>query len=696
MAKPSEWASKLPGHYKKWLPNEWFAFRLGLIDAMGTPINPGLNRAVEFVMQEVIDLQRDAVGNGTAYAAQFRREKTDPKDERHAPVWRWHPPLRPSWQKAPQHVVAGDGQTEHKGRLHGSTLCQRHILGHWWRGELTATLEDESGGRLGSPYTDDSLEMAMWEVHVDRAFKSGQVGPATMDLLLGPGNRRVPSTATPLWLRLPPADWWWWIARSWDGCRAVLVDVDCKEAVDQQHFEARMRVLTCPGMPKPHLIVASKSGGRHMWYFVQRRVGVAKNGTVEHARRYSAVFEERLSQLGLCVESGVIEVFPSDISADTKFPAFPFGDRGFLCDASGLHVTHRHPMAAIQAWYDAMGRPTALHRYTEEDFAAATVKGAKDSDLALIKNPSPSRIKDRERKKELNQQGEKRPASGVVPLLRSRARVRKRAIAVAKRDPATRHGTSVEEAMEILERGAETGSTNRETKIVASLLRYHVPRGQPRLLDDEPDEEDMRRFRAWISSVAQRRSPAEQRHMEKRFVARFKKEPPLGAFDSAVSLCREDVLWAVDAILLRFPEFKSLRDRSGMLIVMLYVLGIARTNHKDEDGWVQTPVPTKPLQAQWRDGYKPYLTALSAQKLIRLDVEAVAPIHTSAHGRAAEYVIKLPKASTPAVRIQNPADIAVLLERHLDDAALKDLFPKRRGRMWKTAFWKKGRVGMIA
>lgn len=655
------------GEYGTSVSAEWYAYRLGLIDASGQVVDQHRMDAVDWFIDTVVDLTPQPVTGAEPAAANFQRVRMNPKDlqagkasdEEH--MWRWYPPYR---------------NLDYVTRQ--SALSRRRLLGHWWRGALTTALEAEVGPDAATPYAVNDIAYAPWSWNVNRLFTKGSLGPQSLGLLLGPDRKRmdVPDGAL---LRLPKRDQWWWMARSFDGCRCVVVDVDCKR--DDAHFQARMRALTADGMPQPHLIVTTKSQRRHLWYLMEEQAGYWPRNPlrmqVPGAMEVSGPFAERLGELGFLVRDGVLEVFPKDDSALSKFPAVPFGDRSWLCGPDGMTIEVRNPIDAIVAVYDRW-HSRHLRRWTLDDLRQARLTRLSREDRTRIaKAPPGSDQADR-----LDPDAD---VPGPAPSTRHRgirAQVRQRV-----RQKASDHhvgGNAVADGRNHFQRGAEPDHTYEDMPLLAQYIKHHHPRPSPRVDDDAPDAHDEAALRRWLAPVLAGKSTGYVRGQLKRLAWLFPRAVPLSSFDGTVTLTDNDLAFVIRAILTRPKLPSDRRFRSGLIGVFAYVIGVARSNNLQRSGWVETPVPSMTLAVAWREGYKRYLEELTSMGRIELVERA------SRHSKLVSvYAVEIPSPGDDVRQLAGAHELADLLEEWVDERLLRELFPKHKDATWKSAFKKK-------
>jgi len=667
------WADKLPGSYKSFVPEAWYAFRLGLIDAHGSAIHSRRTEAVRWFIGEFVDPISDDAGDSPALAAFYRqtqRVEQPGNPKRYEPdEWSWAPPTRHGFNP------------ETKKARWDSRMAIRHLYGHWWRGLVTDRLR-----RLGAGDSPDfgsygTAALPLWAMEVNSALRRGD--EHLRDAVLGTDYAGTPSERL---LMLPPADHWWWVARSIDGVRAIVVDLDSHNDADREHFAARLRVLTCPGMPKPHLIVTSKSNGRHLWYLLDQRARSRPWGLGMKAGLLAVPFRDRLRALGIHVAPGAIEVFPSGSNPTDKLPPVPFGDRSYLCDADGSR-TRFTSVAAITRLHRLLDG--SVTRYSLDAFETATTDGATAADLALVATPPPSslvkrlssRVKTHDdppvryrRPRRLSRLDHQRAASAAATTTR-------------RADSAT-----IEDARRLYEEGADD-DTNAKTGIITRYIKHHLPRRAARADENTPDGTDWAAFRRWIASHPKRGNPAEASHQDGRFRCYFPNAAPLarGAPPSP-ALCAADIRHIAAETTRLSPDWQDTRRRAGLVIVFAYALGLARASEPTGNGSVTFPLPTARLQSTWRDGYRAYLDRLCAEggALERVTTgNIVASRDGRLHGTTGTYRTQLPQTEGEPAPIAGPQGLTALIERHLSCDGIRALFPRATLAVGTRYDWRK-------
>lgn len=599
------------------------------------------------------------------------------------------------WWTAPRRDEYLPPGYDHPGPVkHGTAVSLRLILGHLWRSRLCCLLgeggEPLDPSTLGSWEADDapvdlSLRLGSRPVaHLAVRLHARLTAPDCSEELrrLVLGSSGTPATGlTPESLLLPRPDHWWWLSASTDGLRAIVVDLDRKKPEDEAHFQARLKAMTSPGMPQPHLICTSRGRGRHLWYLVQDRAASGYNGAVRNASRYARVFADRLRAQGVWVGQRSVEIFPASNSAKVAMPPFPFGPRNRLCTPDGLSVVASDPIDCISAWFHSCWG--AVRRYTLDDFRGATVGVLPTEDRKLIARPPPSLRHGNAEDVELDD-GQQTPHDSVDA---SAAHSRKAMQTAARRCAATPPAYTTESARLLYERGAQRGATFGEIPVVARHIKFSLRPSPPR---SRPDAQDVALFRRWIEPVIE---PSVHDHSWTKYQSQFR-----SAFNGArqalvpdhtPSLTPADVRMIIDVL----PAIARVdpRDRAALFRVFAFVVGMARTAAPTGSGEVIGQVSTKMLQNVWKDRYVKPLNRLKAARLVRQVRVGERPTFSGDKvvlpGLVGEYAVVLPQPDDDPVRLSGPDALVSYLETCLEPTVLTDFF--KGSRDWCSLF---GRV----
>jgi len=236
----------------------------------------------------------------------------------------------------------------------------------------------------------------------------------------------------------------------------------------------------------------------------------------------------------------------------------------------------------------------------------------------------------------------------------------------------------------LFEAGTSGDHANEETKLVTRYIKHHLPRRTPRTIMNGPDAEDWRAFRRWISGHPKRGDRSERARQDSRFKGLWLKAAPLKSSTSVPSLTPNDVRHIAATVARIADRWQDTRRRSGLIVVMAYALGIARTDNPDHRGPVETPIPTVRLQQAWRDEYRPYLDRLILAGVI----EQVSESGSTADGRPtlALYRLELPEPGGAITTLGGPPGLGALIANVLTEDELRATFPARRGKPWIAAF----------
>jgi hypothetical protein len=646
---------------KKTLPAWWYEHRLGLTDMEGKPRPEieALEKAIEFYVDAFIDqpkrVQRQKEDGPWAAFYQWSVEALD---------WSWTAPRRYRYNP-----IRRAGQPK---ELYGTTLTRRHVLANFWRSRVFNLLGRGGHARdprfLPCPSTECSLAVAPIMALAERleaALSRPSCPKLLRDTVLGKHRQMTPPLAQDL--VLPEGERWWWVARSMDHLRYVVIDVDCKTDEDAPRLEATMRLLLGPGMPRPALVTTSKSSrGRHLWYFVSERCGPVRDDAIADVRDFAEPFEQRLRQLGFVVRPGVLEVFPRSTSAKMAMPALPFGIRSYFCGDDGLEIIEADPLRALLRWHERLGHPAAIPRITLANIRGATIQKASLRDRKLV---APMGGEDQDDDADDSSTG----VSGGRPRLTHRQQI----LAQAQ----GHHGDAFQHDKNLFERGGTSGQTNKDIPSIARYLRYRSEApNRPR--PDEPVEDDAQNLRRWLPIPTGSRKETSFGQYWSQFRGRFRKALPYRSRLGVPSLRPSDLALVVD-LTLRLAVGDA-RRRAGFFRGCCYVVGMARTHERERtpSGAIRTPVSSAVMQSVWCSRYKDVLAALAQQGIVRRIRQGVAPqdAKRGSSSRVSTYAVRLPSVpgSTTATDISGRGLLVALIDQQLSAHDVETLFPRTK------------------
>lgn len=648
------------------LPAWWYEYRLGLIDKACKPrADAGLlQAAITFYVNTFLDAasKRPMKNEGPWAAFYWYCQETA--------EWDWTAPLRPGTRVSQL--------TNRSFEAYGTRLVNRHALANFWRSRVFNLL-GKNGVALHPDVLMDTERMATDRVRMGpvmafadklaHALSLPSCPQLLRDTVLGPGYRGTRPLEVDL--VLPEKERWWWTARSMERLRYLVIDMDCKKPEHRPKFEASMRMLLGPDMPKPALITTSRSGnGRHVWYFTTKRSGLPYSDQIHDLRYYAEPFEQRLCKMGFDVRPGSVEVFPRTPSAKRPMPAMPFGIRSFLCGDDGLVIVERDPLKALVRWYEQLGCPDSVPRITKADIVTASTSATKhDRELA-----QPSREADLPDDEDVHQ-----------PRILGKKPPSRRQILVAQ--GGALGDSEFERDKGIYDDGGRGGSTNKDIPRIARYLRYR-PEAPSRPVPDQPVADDEANLQNWLPFQREDRKPTSFKQYLAQFRRAFKDAFPYRSRLGTPSLLPSD-LHRAEELTLRLAMGDA-RRRAGFFRVSCFVLGMARSHADDVDpkGVVRVGLWSAMMQAVWHKGYREVIEALRDDRVVRRFRRAVdANPKMGRAGVATIYAINLSTAAPGdgvAVLVPSPAALIPIMEKHLGAARIEALFP--RSKDWRRLF----------
>jgi hypothetical protein len=520
----------------------------------------------------------------------------------------------------------------------GAPLDLATVLGLFWRARL-----------LNALGVDMRALADMAPTSVNRLFTGGLDGvhaePALADLLIGwdRDEREIVSGAiTEQRLAIPPDDCWWRVARSMDGHRCVIVDIDlhCSgepTPEDIAHRDSRVRFFTqTPGLPAPHLIVTSKSThGRHLWYFVERRacMGPACGlGEIVRADAVSRRFRESLEDAyGIDLAVADVEVKPDTCSARCALLPLPFGPGALLCSPDGITVEERDPIAAAVAWRRRFsGKP--FPRYQVGDFDITSSDSADPQLLEAMRSPPPFRRREDRECAEHRQRAATSQNGHSEQVAPSAHRTRRASRPSSDCD--------LDACQREFDEGPEDGRTNEQVPLIARLLKF----GPGRTRADAPDERAEADFLAWIHRRGRREESDAWWLVKFQTYWRSWEHP----FPSPCMLSDQDVRMAAESIARIAPPEWRWAKRKSLLAVYLFAIGKARAASSEADSPVSIVLHSTHIQRHYTKDWPEYRGLLTEHGFIAEASPARTPRSKVAFGEqrarsgeAAEYHLHL-------------------------------------------------------
>ena len=589
--KPKRKAGAKPGqkHRHSAVDWRWYAHRLGLVDAHGR-ISPRhgtqeAHNALEFFLLAFVDSGRFTDGGiptkPRALARWGRREEDGEMG--------WSPPRRTHWSNPEAEGYVGDPKIVQQG----SFLGVGEVLAQVFRARLCTALGV-------SP--DEMNPAAPQRKRVNRWFTKVQseavTGGMASDLLLGwdrdepiesskPDEPMRPTIEhgplTESRVGLPGSVHWWWMSGGVDLLRAVVVDMDLHlngkpTEADMKHLRLRVAAFTqTPGVPKPHLVVTSKSGGFHLWYLVDERSGPAYDDKpIRDARRFANALAEGLRvALGADLAKARIEVFPNSDSPKAKMPAIPFGPLSYLCAEDGMTVEAKDPIEAMVRWRRRF--PSGVvPRYRLSDFQAITADGADPTVLEALRTAPPSLVERDQRRASVRM-----PEPPEYEVAHRAAEVPDAPDTTHLRPPA-RCGRDVCE--DAYRDGPADGHTNVQLPLVTRWLKFGLG------LDAEEAEHQLL---VWVK----RGNGSLRGSTEKSWLDRFRSWWHYWefGFGAGCLVYDGDIRWAIEVVT-RPGMPTTLAIRKAHLQVLLLIVGRARD--QGDTGPLSRPVVLKTTHAR--------------------------------------------------------------------------------------------------
>ncbi len=487
---------------------------------------------------------------------------------------------REVWTGVQRFKVTDDGE------IHWALpITERHLLSHFWKGQIA---EAAGPGKLEWALTLPSFFLRLGKQALPWYLGDGYDGPELT------GKR----------LRLPGSESWIRVGTGADHLGYFLVDLDFKRDDDQELFDAALGFLTTAvGIPRPGLIVTSKSGrGRHLYYFLDH-VGPKFGGRtrVPLVTRAARAFEDRLKAL-LKVDTlpHVIEVFPKSDKSGANMPYLPFGPCSYFCDEHG-EVISKEPLKSLRQWYQ-MGPVQKISITQIRKMRVTAVRKKLIGTLRL--------------RVEIAEDQDQEEVEIALPMTQ-----------LAPAEPLSR--PTEKDAVASLRHGARRGVTNRELLMVVRYLKFSLNLSQ---------EQGFDRLRKWVkSAVTTKNSMA---HYERRIKDVWKRaEHPFTA-SAQFTLCGNDPEFIARQIV--SLQIQDVWLRKACTLLALGIIGIARHRFPKAQG-VAHKVPVYSVwMKEWTENYVTAKRLLQESGLVAIDQPHVKK-SSREPGRMTEYGIRLPK-----------------------------------------------------